>query len=293
LRQLVADQTRPGGVRIASLQALETLKDAQLDQTAKTALDSDDPRLRHQGRRILLQKASNEVAVQSLTKVLQNGVTVERQGAFALLGKMQTTEGDELLEYWLDQLLAHKAPPEIHLDILLAASESKRPAINKKLATYEATRDRKNPVSAYRETMVGGDAESGRKIFLEKSELACLRCHKLNGAGGEVGPDLTDIGKKQKRDYLLEAIVEPNKQIAKGYETVVLTLNNGLTKIGILKSEDAKEVRIMTAEGQILAIPKADIDERSRGPSAMPGDLIQRMSRADVRDLVEFLASLR
>ncbi len=48
----------------------------------------------------------------------------------------------------------------------------------------------------------------------------------------------------------------------------------------------------MTAEGQLLAIPKVQIDERNRGPSAMPGDLIQKMSRTEVRDLVEFLAGL-
>ncbi len=57
-----------------------------------------------------------------------------------------------------------------------------------------------------------------------------MRCHKVNGIGGEVGPDLTGIGKKQQRDYLLESIVDPNKQIAKGYETVVITLTNGQVK---------------------------------------------------------------
>ena len=53
------------------------------------------------------------------------------------------------------------------------------------------------------------------------------------------------------------------------------------------------KVRIMTADGQLLAIPKSQIDDRSRGPSAMPSDLIQKMSRTEVRDLVEFLAGLQ
>ncbi len=293
LREMVADKKSPISTRIASLQALETLKDAQLEQTAKAALADDDPRLRHQGRRILLLKASKAEAVATLRAVIENGAVVERQGALTLLAKVQTPDADQLLEHWLDQMLAQKAPAEIHLDIILAANVNKTPAINKKLAQVEATRDAKNPMSLYREAMVGGDAEAGRKIFFEKSEASCLRCHKVNGLGGEVGPDLTGIGKKQKRDYLLESIVDPNKQIAKGYETVVLTLNNGLTKIGVLKSEDDKVVRIMTAEGQLLAIPKVDIDERSRGPSAMPNDLIQKMSRSEVRDLVEFLAGLQ
>jgi hypothetical protein len=49
----------------------------------------------------------------------------------------------------------------------------------------------------------------------------------------------------------------------------------------------------MTAEGQVIAIAKSDIDERSRGPSAMPSDLTQKLSRSDVRDLVEYLAALQ
>ena len=104
---------------------------------------------------------------------------------------------------------------------------------------------------------------------------------------------MTGIGAKFKRDYLLESIVDPNKQIAKGYESVLITLKSGKQLSGVLKSEDDKEVRIMTAEGQLINIPKADIDERSRGPSAMPSDLVQKMSRTEVRDLVEFLAGLK
>ena len=96
--------------------------------------------------------------------------------------------------------------------------------------------------------LVGGDAEAGRRIFQSKAEVSCLRCHKIQGVGGEVGPDLSGIGQAE-RDYLLESIVAPNKQIAKGFDTLVLTLNNGKTLTGVLESEDSREVRLMTAEG--------------------------------------------
>ena len=114
----------------------------------------------------------------------------------------------------------------------------------------------------------------------------------MQGTGGEVGPDLTGLSKRVKREYILEALALPNKQIAKGYETVVLVLTNGQVKSGILKSEDKKEVRLMTSEGEIIIVPVASIDERSRGPSAMPADLIQKISRRELRDLVEYLSGL-
>jgi quinoprotein glucose dehydrogenase len=293
LRSIVADKKQSAGARIASLQALETLKDSQLEKTANVAIADEDPRLRHHGRRILLQNVPAAEAVKTLAKVLDDGAMVERQGALALLAKTESAEADALLQRWLDQLISKKAPAEIHLDILLAVTGRKSFRDNDKLAAYERTRNDKDPMSVYRETPFGGDAEAGRKIFFEKTEVSCLRCHKVGGIGGEVGPDLTSIGKKQKRDYLLEALVDPNKQIAKGYESVLISLVTGKQLSGILKSEDAKEVRLMTAEGQMVTIPKAQIDERSRGPSAMPSDLVQKMSRSEVRDLVEFLAGLQ
>jgi quinoprotein glucose dehydrogenase len=140
---------------------------------------------------------------------------------------------------------------------------------------------------------VGGDAEAGRRVFFTKAEVSCLRCHKVQGVGGEVGPDLTGIGGRQKRDYLLESIIEPNRQIAKGFDTVLLGLTNGQTRTGVLKGEDAREVRLMTPEGKLLVVSKDEIEERQTGKSAMPEDVIKHLSRTELRDLVEFLAGLK
>ena len=177
--------------------------------------------------------------------------------------------------------------------MLEAAAKQSGATITQKLARYDANRSPTDHLSKWSESLYGGDAESGKRIFLERSEVSCLRCHKIQGTGGEVGPDLAGIGGKQKREYLLEAIVEPDKQIAKGYETVVLTLVDGKVKSGILKSEDKKDVRLMTPEGTIIVVPVQEIDSRTRGPSAMPADLVRHLSRRDLRDLVEFLASLK
>lgn len=293
LRALVADTTKPGSVRAETLKALATLKDAQLAQVAELALKDMNPRVRHEGRRIMLASKKPAEAVVALGEVLNNGDSVERQGAFAMLADMKAPEADNVLSAWLDKLLAQAVPAELQLDVLEAARRRGTAELKARLAKYQAALPMADDLAPYREALAGGDAESGRRIFFDKTDLSCLRCHKIQGVGGEVGPDLTGIGKKQKRDYLLEAIVDPNKQIAKGYETVVLALANGQVKTGILKSETAQEVRLVTAEGQTLVIPKDQIEERSRGPSAMPADLVQKMSRAELRDLVEFLAGLQ
>jgi quinoprotein glucose dehydrogenase len=294
LFDLVADMKRPVEVRVETLRALMALKDERLEKAVKLALADSEPRLRAEGRRVLA-KTSPEAALPALARVLQEGATVEKQLAFEVLGEMKgSVEAVHLLDRWLDNLLAGKVAVEARLDLVEAAERQNTAALRKKLDRYESARAKGESFGKWRDSMAGGDPEAGRRIFLYKTEVSCLRCHKAAGEGvGEVGPDLTGIGSKQKRGYLLESIVEPNKQIAKGFETVELTLSSGQIRSGVLKSEDAKEVRLMTPEGALIVVPKSKIEERRSGKSAMPEDLIKHLSRKEVRDLVEFLASLK
>ena len=85
----------------------------------------------------------------------------------------------------------------------------------------------------------------------------------------------------------------PDRKIAQGFESVVLATSDGKVVTGVLRGENDKEVRLITAEGQPLTVPKEDIEERKRGPSAMPADLVTKLTKAELRDLVEFLSSLK
>jgi quinoprotein glucose dehydrogenase len=292
LAEIAADTKRSASVRVETLKALMTLKDTRAKDAMEMALRDKSPEVRTQGRR-MLAKFDPQFILPELKQALDKGDVIDKQGAFDILADLKQPGTEDLLEAWLDKLLAQQVPPEVRLELLEAATKYQATPIVQRLAKYEAARPKDDHLAKWAETLYGGNAENGRKIFFERSEVSCLRCHKVNGTGGEVGPDLTGIGTKQKRDYLLESIVEPDKQIAKGYETVVLTLVNGQVKTGILKSEDKKEVRLMTAEGEILVVPVAQIDTRARGPSAMPGDLMKHLSRRDLRDLVEYLSSLK
>jgi quinoprotein glucose dehydrogenase len=165
--------------------------------------------------------------------------------------------------------------------------------VKEKLAKFEASRSKKDHLANYRESLAGGNAEAGRAIFLDKIEVACQRCHKFQGEGGEVGPDLTGIGSKQNREYLLESIVDPSKQIAKGFETVVLALKDGTSVSGVFKEENGTSIKLITPEGQFIHVAKKDIEARESGKSAMPEDIIKHLSKRELRDLVEFLAGLK
>jgi quinoprotein glucose dehydrogenase len=292
LLALVVDKKSSPTSRVAAVQALDALRDERLDQAMKLALADPDPKVRTAGRRVLARVQPKE-AIAALRDVLDKGTMIERQGALVILGDTKGAEVNKLLIEWLDRLLAGNVPAEMQLDLLEAGGKRQAKAIRDRLAKYEAARPKNDHLANYRETLVGGDAEAGRRIFFYKSEVSCLRCHKVKGEGGEVGPDLTGIGAKQKRDYLLESIVDPNRQIAKGFETVQLVLTNGQSLTGIIKEENAKQVRLITPEGKFVTVPKKDIEARESGKSAMPEDVIKHLSKSELRDLVEFLANLK
>jgi quinoprotein glucose dehydrogenase len=292
LLESVADRQRPVSERVEMLRALEALQDERLPQAMKLALDDDQARLRIEGRRVLAKLQPGEV-MGVLQAALERGEGIERQAALAVLGGLPGPAADGALEKWLDKLLAGQVPLELQLDLLEAAGQRTSPALKDKLARYEATRSNQDLLARYREVLAGGDGDAGRQIFFDKAEVACLRCHKIKGEGGEVGPDLAGIGSRQTREYLLEALVDPNRQIAKGYETVVLETKGGQVYMGVLRAEDGNEVRLMTAEGKLLVVPKDQIEDRQMGKSAMPEDVLKFLSRSELRNLVEFLAGLK
>jgi quinoprotein glucose dehydrogenase len=292
LFDLAGEANQPAHTRVEALEALDALKDARAEQAASAALDDAEPRVRAEGRR-LLSIAHPDKALPMLAKALEKGETVERQQAYAALADLKAAGVDDLLAKQLDKLLEKDLPPETALDLLEAAARRPAAAVKERLARYEEARPKDDPLAAYREALVGGDAERGRRVFFYKEETSCLRCHKVNGEGGEVGPDLKGIGGQKPREYLLESIVDPNKQIAKGYESVLLELKDGRSVTGVLKAEDDKEIRLMTAEGKLLRVAKEDVDERRAGKSAMPEDVVKKLSKSELRDLVEFLAGLK
>ena len=65
------------------------------------------------------------------------------------------------------------------------------------------------------------------KLMADAKGVACARCHRVKGEGGEVGPDLSDIGGKFDRDGLIEAVLEPSRQIVEGYRSSALAMAAG------------------------------------------------------------------
>jgi quinoprotein glucose dehydrogenase len=182
------------------------------------------------------------------------------------------------------------APP-LQLELLEAAA--RRPALKARVDRFEARRNGGDPLALNRESLEGGDAEAGRRIFFERADVQCVRCHGVGDQGGQVGPPLTKIGADKTREYLLESILLPNKQIAEGWGQVAVQLQNESVEVGRVAKESEGFLMLVLADGTRKAIAKGDIKARKAALSAMPEDLAKNLSKRDLRDLVAFLASLK
>lgn len=147
-------------------------------------------------------------------------------------------------------------------------------------------------LAGYEDLLSGGNTEAGRKIFFQRPEASCAQCHSVGGAGGNTGPALDGIGSQRTRSFILEALLYPNLHVNTNYETVILILKNGRGVFGRLRGEDAATVTVQSDDG-LIAVSKDEIQTRQKGVSPMPAGLGQILSRQDLRDLVEFVASLK
>ena len=91
----------------------------------------------------------------------------------------------------------------------------------------------------------------------------------------------------------MASILKPNEDIAKGFETAIVTTNGGLTHSGVVFSRDDEELVLVTAEDKLIKLRQREIDEISSGKSSMPSNLIDYLNAYDLRDLIEYLATLK
>ncbi|MEW6305216.1 MAG: PVC-type heme-binding CxxCH protein [Verrucomicrobiota bacterium] len=281
----------PAATRVEALQALEKLKFSKLADLVKNAVADKEEAVRKEGNRLMAMLKPADAAA-SLTTVLQKGTIGEKQGALATLAKVNGADADKVIGAWLDKLIAGHAEKELQLDILEAAAKRTNGSIKDKLAGYEAKRPAEG-ANRYREVLYGGNAENGKKIFYERVEASCFRCHRLKGEGGEVGPALDGIATKYPREYLLEAIVDPNAKIAEGFDSLLILLKDGRSAAGVLKTENDTELTIISPEDGLMKIKKDNIVSRQKGMSGMPAGIGEILPRQDLRDLIEFVGSLK
>lgn len=147
-----------------------------------------------------------------------------------------------------------------------------------------------------------GDAKNGAELY---KNLGCAGCHILNGRGGNLGPDLTDVGFMRGAAYLRQAVVDPGAALPKGvlqvpsrgyaeYLPLRVVTKQGSEVRGIRINEDAFTIQMRDQAGKLYSLRKSDLEllDKQSGQSLMPS-FATRLAAPELTDLVAYLASLR
>lgn len=294
LHALVADSSQRPALRIAALRALETLADPGLMDAVDAAIASNAAELRLAALP-LSTRFHPAGAPAVLARLATSANPAERRAAYTALGDLPDPAADELLLTGLQALAANQVPGGAQLELLEAAAKRSDPRVVAALAQREAALAADpDPLAPFRVTLEGGRAGHGGRLFRNNPILQCSRCHRVDDeAGGDAGPHLGGIGARDSRELLLEHILKPSARIAPGFQLVTVTTKDGRAVSGTLLAEDDTSVRLRISEVDETTIPRRAIASLESSPSGMPEVAALVLTKAEIRDLVAYLASLQ
>lgn len=139
-----------------------------------------------------------------------------------------------------------------------------------------------------------GNVESGRNLFLKSSTVQCRSCHRIGKEGKQLGPDLTEIGKKNDRSKILASILEPSKEIDPKFQSWLVETKAGKVFTGLLVKKSDQDVVIRDAKLKELSFKSSDLEGIfPLRKSLMPELLLRDMTAQQVADLIAYLGSLK
>ena len=138
------------------------------------------------------------------------------------------------------------------------------------------------------DSIAPGDVQAGSELFFGKA--GCANCHMVRGHGGYPGPDLSSIGRARSFHSLRQSLLDPDSEIADGYGGVTVTTKSGRKISGVARDNTNYSIVILDAHGDLHRLLKTDLREVTFAKqSLMPHDYRQRLSTADIDNLVSFL----
>ena len=148
----------------------------------------------------------------------------------------------------------------------------------------------KSIAASRRSTTVTGDSARGKDVFEGKG--ACLSCHRVNGAGSRVGPDLSTIGQGRRAVDLEKSLLDPAADVLPANRSYRVTLKDGTTVTGRLLNHDSFSVQMMDSKEQLRSFEKANLKEWGFARTPMPS-FRDTLSPQEVADVVSYMVSLK
>jgi putative heme-binding domain-containing protein len=134
------------------------------------------------------------------------------------------------------------------------------------------------------------DLAHGRALFESKG---CMDCHRVHGQGSRVGPDLTSIGARRKRDSIEESVVDPNAEILPENRYIQAVTREGTTITGRILNEDTFSIQLIDSKEHLLSLQKSDLSKFEFLKSSPMPSYKDKLTGEELNDLVGYLSSLK
>ncbi len=285
---LVVAQQEQNDARVDAIHALLDLKQ---DDLIRRALQGEDSaRIRATGS--VLAQSQHASAIALLLPFLQNNRldAPARKATARAFGKSDIG-ARQLLKMIENKKLSDEIGQAIASLLLTHRNDVVRQGAERQFPLLPAKDARPLPKLG---DLIGmkGDAVSGRRVYLNQAK--CASCHRVQGEGKAIGPDLSEIGTKLARSAMFEAILYPSAAISHNYESYKLILESGQIATGILIDQNEKHIQLRDAEGNLRTFDRSQVEMLQRqNISLMPANLHQSLTTQELVDLVDYLALLK
>lgn len=164
----------------------------------------------------------------------------------------------------------------------------KLPVSAQALATAAVSADEMKPY-------LPGDQKKGEALFFSPdSNAGCGKCHRVGPRGSDVGPDLSHVAGTRDLRFIIESMLEPSKEIASGFEPILIITKEGQYITGILKKEDASAIELIDSQGRVARVARDRIQQKApQKKSLMPENFGDILTVDEFHDLLAYLQTLK
>lgn len=285
----------PYAIQMEAIKTLGVIQSSKSIENLETILKGADSSLKVPAVKALAAQnnAKSLAALQSIVTTDLNANSLKVEAITALAGTRQGTQ------WLLKQQEEKKLPADFatHTGSLLRNSPFQGER-NKAMILFPVTAKlEKSKLPSYAELAKRpGDAKAGEALMKAsaKNDMQCLKCHKVNGAGGEIGPDLSAIGIKGSKENLFESLLEPSKAIADQHVSWTVETADGVSITGLLVKETETSLTIRDANGKDTVIDVKNVERKRKSlVSLMPEDLYKQFTEQELVDMVAYLGTLK
>ncbi|MCH7686729.1 MAG: HEAT repeat domain-containing protein [Planctomycetes bacterium] len=290
VRGMASDEGTAAALRADAIAFLVFDKFERAKEVLKPLIDTHQPReVQMAAIRLLSHSSDKDVAALLIEKWNNTTPQVRSEIVETLASKNP----------WVSLLLAAVKEKQIPAGEISAARRAqllKHPnaAIRKQAALLladEVLGERNDVIAAYQPALaITGDAERGKAIFLRE----CTACHRFGNQGHDIGPNLSDYGRKRLPPASLMAqILDPNREVSSEFVNYVVVLNNGKIVSGIIASQTPGSITVQREKNDTVTILRKDIEAiKSSGKSLMPEGLEKNIDHQQMADLLQFLMKI-